>query len=204
MTDPTFIYETKLWTQGNKIVVGVDEVGRGPLAGPVITAAVVFPQTHCLIDGVNDSKKVIPQKRISLAKMIKEQALYWAVGQSSVEVINQKGINSATMYAMNQALSKLPEYDHALIDGRRFTNFVGQPPPNCTYITKGDQKSYSIAAASIIAKVYRDNLMTQLHQQHPHYGWNKNMGYGTKQHRQAIISHGLTPYHRLQFVRKYV
>ena len=201
---PDFSFETNIWQQGQKLVVGVDEVGRGPLAGPVVAAAVIFSPETEMIKGVNDSKKVTARNRLILSELIKQQALSWAIGSASVEVINQLGIVSAITQAMANAIEQLPRYDHVLIDGRPFKNFPKLFSQHITYIVKGDQKSYSIASASIIAKVYRDELMGKLSLDFPNYGWEKNMGYGTKEHIQAIRQYGPTVYHRRQFIQKII
>lgn len=199
-TLPNFDFEQKLWTQGKSFVAGIDEVGRGPLAGPVVTAAVIFNQNHNMIEGVNDSKKLTAKKRTELAEQIKASAHSYAIGISSVEMINQLGITQATTNAMINALEELEQFNNVLIDGRPIKNFpIGIE--QVEYIIKGDSKSYSIAAASIIAKVYRDQLMGKLAEEFPDYGWQKNMGYGTLAHRNAIKEHGTTIHHRKQFVR---
>jgi len=202
MTYPSTDFEQQFWQKDKKLIVGVDEVGRGPLAGPVVAAAVIFSPDIKLIEGINDSKKVTAKNRLTLSELIKQQALAWAIGSSSVEVINKVGIVPAITLAMNQAIQQLPGFDQVLIDGNPIKNFSPIDEANITYIVKGDQKSYSIASASIIAKVYRDQLMEKLSLDFPEYGWNKNMGYGTKEHILAIQRYGLTVHHRELFVRK--
>jgi len=195
-------HERESWKTGLVWVAGVDEVGRGALAGPVVAAAVVFDQNHTPFSDITDSKKISPRKRESLAEQIKQSCRAWAVGQSSAEYINKHGIVPATQMAMAQALSNLPTVQHCLIDGRPFKNWI--PPvhfPNKTFIVKGDLKCYSIAAASIIAKVFRDTLMKELASTHPDYGWERNVGYGTKEHRQAISQFSLSELHRVRFCR---
>ncbi|MGD1839688.1 MAG: ribonuclease HII [Thermonemataceae bacterium] len=187
------------------VEAGLDEVGRGCLAGPVVAAAVIFPLrfVHPLL---NDSKKLKKAHRISLEKVIKEEALAWAVAEVSHKEIDRINILNASFLAMHKALddifqqkkegkiSTTPEL--LLVDGNRFKpyNFIAH---QC--VVKGDAKFYSIAAASVLAKTYRDRLMEKLSKKYPQYGWEKNVGYPTTQHRQAIATHGLTPYHRKTF-----
>ena len=177
------------------MIAGVDEVGRGPLAGPVVTAAVVLPKEYDL-PGLNDSKKITKKKREILASLIKDQAVSWAFGEASIEEIDTLNILHATMLAMQRAVSNLsiaPE--RVLVDGNR-TPEVGIPSQA---IVGGDGKEPAISAASIIAKVERDGLMAGYAQQYPHYGFEKNSGYPTKQHRDALIKYGPTPIHRTSF-----
>lgn len=177
-------------------VAGIDEAGRGCLAGPVVAAAVVFPP-GVAVPEVNDSKKLSHQKRERLAKLIQEEASSVGIGLCSPEEIDRINILNAAMEAMRRAvqdLSLTPEY--LLIDGN--TCFSDSPWPYDTII-KGDAKSSTIAAASIIAKTTRDALMLDLHEQFPHYGWNTNVGYPTKKHYEALREHGVTPLHRRSF-----
>jgi ribonuclease HII len=196
---PTLRYEKQLWPQ-HRFIAGVDEVGRGAFAGPLVVAAVIFPP-HCRqLDGVKDSKLLSPQKRETLAPLIKAQALSFSIGQTKVSLINQLGITSATFKAMRAALAQLPQVDFALIDAfyipylRKLTRHRQQAIP------KGDSHCYSIAAASILAKTYRDNLMRRLHQQNPQYHWHQNKGYGTLTHRLALKQFGPTRHHRKSFI----
>ena len=175
---------------------GCDEAGRGPLAGPVYAAAVILPEDfyHPLL---NDSKKMSEKARYELRPIIEQQALAWAVEEVSAEDIDRLNILWASVDGMHRALKKLstrPEF--VLVDGNRFKPY--QDLPHQT-IVKGDGKFLSIAAASILAKTYRDDRMHELHEQYPFYDWIHNAGYPTLRHRQGILSHGLTPHHRLTF-----
>jgi ribonuclease HII len=196
MLVPSLTLESSLWQQGLLRVAGVDEVGRGCLAGPVVAAAVLLPP-HCQpIVGVQDSKKLSETKRQILAQQIRQQAKGVTIGAASVAEIEEMNILQATYLAMQRALTKLGHYDHVLIDGRdpkrpEFGNY--------TAVIDGDAKSYAIACASIVAKVRRDRFMTQLGQRYPGYGWEKNAGYGTAQHLKALQELGITPAHRRQF-----
>ena len=175
---------------------GCDEAGRGPLAGPVYAAAVILPEDfyHPLL---NDSKKMSEKARYELRPIIEQQALAWAVEEVSAEDIDRLNILWASVDGMHRALKKLstrPEF--VLVDGNRFKPYGDVPH---TTIVKGDGKYLSIAAASILAKTCRDDYMLRLHEQYPWYGWDRNAGYPTKLHREGILSHGLTPYHRRSF-----
>jgi ribonuclease HII len=196
MVVPSLALETTLWQQGRLRVVGVDEVGRGCLAGPVVAAAVLLPP-HCqALPGVQDSKKISPLKRRQLAVQIRQQALVVAIGAASVAEIDQINILQATYLAMGRALKRIGGYDHVLIDGRD----PKQPQfGSYTAVIQGDAQSYAIACASIVAKVRRDQFMTQLGQRHSGYGWQKNAGYGTAQHLRALQTLGVTPAHRRSF-----
>lgn len=177
-----------------KIIAGVDEVGRGPLAGPVVAAAVIIDQDN-IIEGMRDSKKLSAKKRESLSDFIRENYQY-AIGEASVEEIDQYNILEATKLAMGRAIKGLgPKADIVLVDGNMKFN-----EENIKSIVKGDDISLSIAAASIIAKVHRDNLMKKLSENYPNYGWEKNAGYGTKAHIEAIRQYGITSFHRSKFV----
>ncbi|WP_168463849.1 ribonuclease HII [Wolbachia endosymbiont of Ctenocephalides felis wCfeT] len=177
------------------IIAGVDEAGRGPLAGPVISAAVVFLDRNIVIGGINDSKKLTPKRREILYEEIISVAKF-GVGMASVEEINSHNILQATKLSMKRALANLNlELDYVLVDG-------SQPPEvkwQVKTVVNGDNLSISIAAASIIAKVTRDKLMEELHGQYPKYNWYKNKGYGTKEHISAIRLHGITDHHRKNF-----
>ncbi len=197
MTYPTFQEELILWNQGLKYVAGVDEVGRGCFAGPVVTAAVILPHDFNSSIPVNDSKKLSPKIRKELAGVIKQQAISFAISEVSVEVINQVGIGKATQQAFVQAVNKLSKKpDHILIDAFFITDL---PKHNQKPIIHGDCISISIAAASIIAKVYRDELMEILHNKYIQYDFATNKGYGTKKHREAIEKYGLCDLHRTSF-----
>ncbi|EAR10236.1 ribonuclease HII [Reinekea blandensis] len=184
-------------------VAGVDEVGRGPLAGKVVTAAVILDPARP-IDGLNDSKKLSPARRLALSQHIRENALSYAVAEASVEEIDELNILGATMLAMRravEALSVAPNF--CLIDGNRLP--PGLPCP-AEAIVKGDGSVPAISAASILAKVTRDQQMLDLHQQHPEYGFDQHKGYGTAQHLAALVKFGPLKEHRRSFapVRKLV
>jgi len=194
---PNLEIEKKYWRQGIEFVAGVDEVGRGCLAGPVVVAAVIFSPDHIQSLEIKDSKLLSPAKRDKLFDFIYQNALDISVSLMTVDIIDQVNILEATKLAMIQAI-ETTSAEQALIDGRD----VPDSQCSCQAIIKGDQKSYSIAAASIIAKVVRDALMTQLDYDFPNYDWAHNKGYGTKRHRQAILDHGPTVHHRAKFIRK--
>jgi ribonuclease HII len=178
------------------IEAGCDEAGRGCLAGPVYAAAVILPKTfkNNLLD---DSKKLNDKQRKLLRPIIEEKAIAWAVGIVSVEEIDEINILNASFLAMHRALDQLKTIPESLlIDGNRFKKYKDIPH---TCIIEGDGKYLSIAAASILAKTYRDDLMDDLHQQFPHYGWANNRAYATLSHRKAIELHGLTTHHRKTF-----
>lgn len=185
-----------IFNQQQLIEAGCDEAGRGCLAGSVYAAAVIFaPDYHN--NELNDSKQLSAKRRYALRQIIERDALAWAVGVVTPEEIDHINILNASILAMQRALDQLtlrPEF--VIIDGNRFKPYKGLPYET---IVKGDGKYLSIAAASILAKTYRDDYMHALHQQFPFYGWDRNAGYPTKQHRQAIVEHGLTPYHRRSF-----
>ena len=177
------------------MIAGVDEVGRGPLAGPVVTAAVILPKDFDL-PGLTDSKKLSASKREVLCSAIKNQAIAWSIGESSIKEIDEINILHATMLAMQRAVSALKlKPSHVLVDGNRAPDF-GVP---ATAIVGGDGKEACISAASIVAKVTRDRLMTEYAKEFPQYGWQNNSGYPTKQHIQALNDFGITKYHRLSF-----
>ena len=183
-----------------RLLAGVDEVGRGPLAGPVIAAAVIFDE-DTFIDGVNDSKKVKEADRIILAKLIKSKALSFAYGIINQNIIDDINILQATLKAMKMAIDNLKlAPDIILIDGNK--SFLSKIPTKT--VVKGDSKSFSIAAASILAKVKRDELMKNNAKEFPHYAWEKNKGYGTLEHINAIKKFGITSLHRKTFLRKII
>ena len=178
------------------IEAGCDEAGRGCLAGRVYAAAVIFPQDYHN-EQLNDSKQLSAHQRYALRETIQHDALAWAVGMASPAEIDHINILNASILSMHRAIDQLKLRPEALIiDGNRFKPYGTIP---YTTIVKGDGKYLSIAAASILAKTYRDDYMKQLHKEYPYYAWDKNMGYPTKAHREAIRLHGLTPYHRLSF-----
>lgn len=196
--------ERDLWRSGLRLVAGVDEVGMGPLAGPVVAAAVIFPpQIECdsdipasLPQGVRDSKMLTLKARERLDAEIRRVALGVGVGLVEVEEIDRINIYQAGLKAMRLALANLPVFpEHALVDGRALKNL----PCPCSVFIKGDRDVYSIAAASIVAKVYRDRLMIDLDRQYPEYGFARHMGYGTVAHRDALRRFGPTPMHRRSF-----
>lgn len=177
------------------LVCGVDEAGRGPLAGPVVAAAVILDPARP-IAGLNDSKKLSAKKRMALAGLIRERALAWAVAEASVEEIDQLNILHASMLAMQRAVAALqvtPE--RALIDGNRCPP-LAMP---AEAVVQGDAKVAAIAAASILAKTVRDEGMLVLHAQYPHYGFDRHMGYPTAAHCAALAAHGVSPVHRRSF-----
>jgi ribonuclease HII len=203
MTRPTFEHELLLWEQGLKHIAGVDEVGRGCFAGPVVAAAVILPSNFTATDEINDSKKLSAKKRKELEAIIKKHALSYSIAEVSVEVINKIGVGKATQQAFVNAINGLRTTpDHILIDAF-YINAINrsiQKP-----IVHGDAISISIAAASIIAKVYRDELMEKLHEQYSSYDFFTNKGYGTKKHQEAIRLHGLSDLHRSSFnLRKFL
>ena len=178
------------------IEAGCDEAGRGCLAGAVYAAAVILPPDfQCEL--LNDSKQLTERQRYQLRPIIEQEAVAWAVGIVSPEEIDKINILNASFLAMHRAIDGLQvRPQHLLIDGNRFRKYNDLPH---TTVVKGDGKLMSIAAASVLAKTYRDDYMLQLHEQYPYYGWERNKGYPTKEHRQAIEQHGTTPYHRLTF-----
>lgn len=189
--------EFTLWQQGFKLVCGVDEVGRGCFAGPVVAGAVLLSDECDIPEGIADSKLLKPKVRQSLVEKIKECCAGWAIGEVSVEVINRVGIGQAVQLAFAQAIQKLTQKpDQILIDAFYINAF---PKDNQHPIIGGDKLCSSIAAASIIAKVYRDELMEKLDDQFPGYGFGVHKGYGTKAHQAAIKSKGLSPLHRTSF-----
>jgi len=192
------IYENEAKLKGFNAVCGVDEAGRGPLAGPVCAAAVILPD-GMIIEGVNDSKKLTEKKRELLFDVIKEKALAYSIAFATVEEIEEMNILNATMLAMKRAVEGLSvKADYAYIDGNKL------PPLEipCEYVIKGDAKSMSIAAASILAKVSRDRLCLDYAKKYPEYGFEKHKGYGTKAHTEVIKKYGPCEIHRLSFLKK--
>lgn len=199
-------YERQLWEQGYDIVAGVDEVGRGPLAGPVVAAAVVLPQDFSIL-GINDSKKVTEKKREELFPIIKEEAVAYGIGIVNHQVIDEINILEATKIAMKKAITNLKidlekktgkSLKYILIDALTLDIDVPQMG-----MVKGDAKSVSIAAASIIAKVTRDHMMIDYDTKYPGYSFASNKGYGTKAHYEGLDSLGMCPIHRKTFLKKY-
>jgi ribonuclease HII len=228
-----FSFEKKLWEKGHKIIAGVDEVGRGCFAGPVVAGCVVLdpwrvtrvgePQRRGPVlvsrrkgsgadEGqdpplINDSKKMTPKQRELADKWIRENAHAFGIGQASASQINRVGIKKATEIAFRKAIKNCEvKVDYLLIDAFYIPYVRGLRRKNQKAIVKGDTKSISIAAASIIAKVYRDKLMTTLTKQSKFrkYKWHKNKGYGTKEHQKAILNHGVTKHHRKKFVETFL
>lgn len=178
------------------IEAGCDEAGRGCLAGAVYAAAVVLPKDF-RNELLNDSKQLTEHQRYALREVIEREAVAWAVGVVSPAEIDKINILNASFLAMHRAIDQLKvRPQHLLVDGNRFKKYQDIPH---TTVVKGDGKYLSIAAASILAKTYRDDYMNRLHEEFPCYGWNRNKGYPTKEHRAAIAEHGTTPYHRLSF-----
>lgn len=203
MNSLDFTFEQKYWDQGKELVIGIDEVGRGPLAGPVVTAAVLVTPQVVLVNGVQDSKKISKKKHSYLVEQLKDSGIIYSVGIGSVEEINNLGIVGAIRAAIHQSLEKFDNYHHLLMDGLPFKEPLAVSSP-IDYVTKGDSKAYSIAAASIIAKDYRDKLMGEIGKEFSQFGWEKNSGYGTKMHCQAIKEYGPTTYHRELFIRNLI
>lgn len=178
------------------IEAGCDEAGRGCLAGSVYAAAVILPSDY-QNELLNDSKKLTAKKRYALREVIERDAIAWAVGIVTPEEIDKINILNASFLAMHRALDQLQVRPEAVIvDGNRFKPYQDLPS---TTIVKGDEKYLAIAAASILAKTYRDDYMLSLAEEYPQYDWQSNMGYPTKKHRQAILEHGITPYHRKSY-----
>ncbi|WP_171132175.1 MULTISPECIES: ribonuclease HII [unclassified Ruegeria] len=195
MTLPSFDLETALRDRGHLRIAGVDEVGRGPLAGPVVAAAVILNPDD-IPEGLNDSKKLTAKRRQALDKALRDWAEI-AIGEASVAEIDEHNILRASHIAMIRAVEALnPAPDYLLIDGNMIPRGLKIPS---RAVVKGDAQSLSIAAASIIAKNWRDQVMVDLAQQHPGYGWDANAGYPTKQHREALQNLGVTPHHRRSF-----
>ena len=191
--------ENSLYAEGYKMICGVDEAGRGPLAGPVCAAAVILPK-GLELPGLNDSKKLTDKKRRELFPVIKEQAIAYGIGLASHEEIDEINILQATYLAMERAIAQLNgKADFALIDGNRAKDF-GLPVRT---VVKGDSLSASIAAASVLAKVTRDDIMLEMAAKYPEYGFEVHKGYGTKAHYEALRAHGHTEIHRLSFLKKF-
>src|SRR5262245_21577118 len=196
---PTLRQERRLWNEGLVRVAGVDEVGVAPTCGAVVAAAVIMKPGCHRIPGVRDSKTLSMQQRERLAPIIRKRAVAIGVGAASVTEIDRLNIYHATHLAMRRAIARLGGHEHVLVDGNRIANFEAQVGPY-TAIVDGDAKSYSIACASIVAKVIRDRMMALLAARYPGYGWEHNQGYATLEHRMAIRALGLTPFHRRSFL----
>jgi ribonuclease HII len=195
-----FLYEKEVRNQGFCSVCGIDEAGRGPLAGPVFAAAVILPE-GCVIDGINDSKKLSPKKRDELYDIIREKSVAFSIDAATEKEIDEINILQATFLAMKRAQEGLKiKADYALIDGNRL------PPLSIPSraIVKGDSLSASIAAASILAKVSRDRYMTELDKLYPQYKFAQHKGYPTELHYELIAQYGISPVHRLSFLKKVI
>ena len=191
-------FEKEYISQGKKFVAGIDEAGRGPLAGPVVVASVIMPMDN-IIEGINDSKKLSEKKRNLLFDTIKKVAIAYHIEVIDEKVIDEINILNATKLGMKNCIDKLSVVpDVVLIDAVKIDSDV-----QTVSIVKGDAKSYSIAAASILAKVYRDNMMLQYDKEYPIYNFAKHKGYGTKVHIEAIKQHGICPIHRRTFVKNF-
>lgn len=200
MTSPNlWEIEDGFRAQGKSVICGIDEAGRGPLAGPVCAAAVILPD-HLELPGLNDSKKLTDKRRRELYPLIKEQALAYGIAFASHEEIDQINILQATFLAMKRALAQLSiQPDLILLDGNRSSDF-GIPVQT---VVHGDSLSANIAAASILAKVTRDDLMLELAEDYPNYGFEIHKGYGTKRHYDALREFGPSPVHRMTFLKKF-
>ena len=193
-----WLLENEIYEEGFRLLCGVDEAGRGPLAGPVCAAAVILPRGLVIAD-LNDSKKLTEKKREALYDVIVEKALAYGIAFASVKEIEEQNILNATFLAMNRALAQLdPQPELALIDGNRNTGI--QMPSRC--VVKGDAKCADIAAASILAKVTRDRYMLEMAEQYPEYRFEQHKGYGTKLHYEVLREYGPSPIHRMSFLKK--
>lgn len=210
MTLPNFSEESVLWEKGIEYVIGIDEVGRGCFAGPVTAGAVVFKIgsnfNNTLLSGINDSKLLNPQARAILSKEIGREALFYSISTIGVSTINKAGIGRATQMAMRKCVRSIlnriannESRSFVLADGFHIKHIRGIGLARQKGIIKGDRKSISIAAASIIAKVHRDKLMRKLNKKYPEYGFYRNKGYGTKFHQEALARYGLSEIHRTSF-----
>ena len=196
---PTLRFERRLWRAGAVRVVGVDEVGVAPTCGAVVAAAVVMRPGCHRIPGVRDSKTLSAAQRERLAPIIRRRAVAIGVGAASVAEIDRLNIYHATHLAMCRAIARIGSHDHVLVDGNRITGFEAAVGPYSA-VVDGDAKVYTIACASIVAKVVRDRMMARLAVRYPGYGWERNQGYATREHRAAIRRQGLTPFHRRSFL----
>lgn len=195
---PDYEFEKAAVNSGFSCICGVDEAGRGPLAGPVCAAAVILPE-DAVIEGLDDSKKLTEKKREGLYDIIKETAVAYSVAYGTLEEIETVNILEATYLAMNRAIEGLTvKPDFALIDGNRVPRGIKIP---CETVVKGDSKSMSVAAASVLAKVTRDRLMLEYDKKYPEYNFKKHKGYGTKEHTELIKQYGPCEIHRLSFLK---
>lgn len=196
ITIDRYKYEKMLWEEGYQRVMGLDEVGRGCLCGPVVAAGVILHKNSVLNEKIADSKTLSGSIRKMLCKEIKEESLFWSVKSCSPSEIDDLNILKASLKAMEKCTDEPgANPDYLLVDGNRYTTTL--IPYTC--IVKGDNRSVSIAAASILAKVYRDELMFKLHEEYPYFDWKKNVGYPTKGHFEGLKKYGYTPYHRTSF-----
>jgi ribonuclease HII len=196
---PTLRFERSHWRDGAERVVGIDEVGVAPTCGAVVAAAVIMRPGAHRIPGVRDSKTLSAAQRERLAPIIRRRAVAIGLGAASVREIDAINIYHATHLAMRRAVGRLGGHDHVLVDGNRIAGFEAAVGPY-TAIVDGDAKCYTIACASVVAKVVRDRMMTLLSARYPGYGWERNQGYATQEHRDAIRRMGLTPFHRRSFL----
>lgn len=202
MDPPDLAFENSLWEKGYRKVAGVDEVGRGSWAGPLVVGAVILKKNFVIPLGFADSKKIRPNMRKEFTKYIKRHSLYWAIAEISVSQINKFGLGKATHMAFRKAVRSLAVKPDFLLVDSFYVKQVNRK--NQKAIKKGDEKSASIAAASIIAKVYRDSLMKKLSKKYPKYHFAKHKGYGTREHQQAIKQYGFTKIHRQSFNLSYL
>lgn len=200
MIKPSTRVERRHWEAGLQVVVGADAVGVACLSGPVVAAAVAMPPYARRVIGVRDSKLLSRAQRERLYPRIRRRALAVGIGAASVAEIDRLNIYHATNLAMRRAICRIADREHVLIDGLRVRGLENDVGPY-TAIVRGDAHCYSIAAASIVAKVVRDRLMDRLAARHPHYGWEHNAGYATLDHRRGIEEHGVTAFHRRSFAR---
>ncbi len=202
--EPDMSYEIEIFSEGRKWLAGVDEVGRGALAGPVVAAAAVLtlPLVAYECRGVKDSKILSRIQREHFDEILRSSLPCWSIGEASVEEIERLNIRVATLLAMKRAISSLPVVpDFVLVDGRDLIPDIGTEQ---RAIPSGDKSIFSIAAASILAKVYRDRLMVSLDEKYRGYSFSKNKGYGTQDHRKGLIEKGLSPIHRIQFCKTFL
>lgn len=196
MPDPTLEREAALWAKGFRLVAGLDEVGRGPLAGPVVAAAVVFAPGQAAIEGLRDSKVMSPSERERVAEEVRAVALHWALGAASVREIDRINIRRASALAMRRALERLPiTPDHVLVDGTPLPELGMAHEP----VVGGDGICQSVSAAAVLAKCVRDHLMEQLAPRYPSFHWESNKGYATADHLSALRESDPTPHHRVTF-----
>lgn len=195
--NPDLNFEYELWQKGFELIAGIDEVGRGSWAGPVVAAAVILPRDFIIPPNFGDSKQLKPQYRKKMAELIKEKAIEYSIAEISVSIINKIGIGQASQMAFRKAVRNLNKKAHFYLIDAFYIKHLSRK--NQMPIIGGDQKSATIAAASIIAKVYRDALMKKLARIYPQYGFGKHKGYGTKFHQNAIKDHGFSKIHRTSY-----